>query len=164
MAPGGLESVRTLLNSWLIPNDTRIAEDRLDAYADEHRVAPSERAQLRQLRDDLRSVVDRSAVADVVFNRWIGRLDIRPHVATGTVGFRHAAGVCGEIIVTSLMALSSGEWARLKACPDCQWVFYDQSRNASKRWCLMTAGGPDGRSCGSIAKVRAYRDRARQRA
>jgi hypothetical protein len=148
----------------LIPNRTRVAEDRFDAYADEHHVAASERARLRTLRDDLRRVVDRSAPADDVVNRWIAALDIRPHVAPGAVAFRHAAGACGDVVVACLAAMSSGEWTRLKACPDCQWVFYDHSRNASKRWCLMTAGGPDGRSCGSIAKVRAYRARARQHA
>lgn len=162
MAPGRLESVRTLLNCWLIPNNTRVAEDRFDAYADEHQVAASERARLRTLRDDIRTVVDRSAEADKIFNRWIDRLNIVPQVASGAVAFRHAAGVCGDVVVACLDAMSSGEWTRLKACPDCQWVFYDHSRNASKRWCLMTAGGPDGRSCGSIAKVRAYRARARQ--
>jgi predicted RNA-binding Zn ribbon-like protein len=36
-------------------------------------------------------------------------------------------------------------------------VFYDHTRNASKRWCLMNAGGPNGRACGTIAKVRRYR-------
>jgi predicted RNA-binding Zn ribbon-like protein len=38
-------------------------------------------------------------------------------------------------------------------------VFYDNTRNGGKRWCLMNAGGPDGRACGTIAKVRRYRDR-----
>jgi predicted RNA-binding Zn ribbon-like protein len=159
-----LESVRTLLNSWLIPNDTRVPEDRFGAYADELGVSAAKRDELRRLRDDLRRVVDGSVVADDVFNRWIDRLEIRPWVTSGAAGFRHAGGVCGEVLVTCLAAVSSREWSRLKACPDCQWVFYDHSRNGSKRWCLMTAGGPDGRSCGSIAKVRAYRARARKTA
>ena len=164
VAPGRLESVRTLLNTWLIPNDTRVPEDRFDAYAESEQVPVAERLQLRQLRDDLRRVVDRSATSDEVLNRWIDRLGVRPEITSGKLSFRHAAGVSGRTVVTCLAALSSGEWGRLKACPDCRWVFYDHSRNGSKRWCLMTAGGPDGRSCGSIAKVRAYRARARRRA
>lgn len=38
----------------------------------------------------------------------------------------------------------------------------DDLRDAveSKRWCLMTAGSPGGPSCGSIAKVKAHRQRA----
>jgi predicted RNA-binding Zn ribbon-like protein len=48
----------------------------------------------------------------------------------------------------------SGTWDRLKVCPDddCAWVFYDESRNRSRRWCSMNA-------CGNRHKVRAYRDR-----
>ncbi|HEX6336956.1 MAG TPA: CGNR zinc finger domain-containing protein [Jiangellaceae bacterium] len=162
LAPGRLEDVRTLLNTWLIPNDTRVAEDRFDAYAERNHIPAAERSQLRLLRDDLRRVAERSVPPDGIFNRWIDRLGVRPEVASRKVGFQHAGGVSGETVVICLAALSSGEWSRLKACPDCRWVFYDHSRNESKRWCLMTAGGPDGRSCGSIAKVRAYRARARQ--
>ncbi len=162
-SPGRLEDVRTLLNSWLIPNDTRVPEDRFDTYADERGIPHTKRADLRRLRDELRLVVNRSATADEIFNWWVERLGIRPYIADGAVTYRADVGVTGEIVGTCLAALSSGQWSRLKACPDCQWVFFDHSRNASKRWCLMTADGPDGRSCGSIAKVRAYRQRARER-
>lgn len=164
MAPGPLERVRTLLNTWLIPNDTRVPEDRFDAYAERERVPEAERSELRRLRDDLRRAVERSATSDEILNRWIDGLDVRPLITSGKVGFQHATGLSGETVAACLAAVSSGEWSRLKACPDCRWVFYDHTRNGSKRWCLMTAGGPGGRSCGSIAKVRAYRDRTRRRA
>jgi predicted RNA-binding Zn ribbon-like protein len=51
-------------------------------------------------------------------------------------------------------AMVSGEWARLKACPadDCQWAFYDRSRNRSRTWCDM-------QDCGNRSKVRAFRAR-----
>ncbi|WP_280250724.1 CGNR zinc finger domain-containing protein [Nocardia abscessus] len=45
--------------------------------------------------------------------------------------------------------------------PDCRNVFYDHSRNRSRTWCSMYAETPDGRACGSISKVRAYRKRQR---
>lgn len=53
-------------------------------------------------------------------------------------------------------AQASGEWVRLKACanPDCQWIYYDSSRNRSGRWCSMN-------ECGEVMKARAYRRRAR---
>ena len=49
---------------------------------------------------------------------------------------------------------SLGVWPRLKACPtdDCQWAFYDSSRNHSRTWCSMEV-------CGNRAKTRAYRAR-----
>ena len=53
-------------------------------------------------------------------------------------------------------AIAAGRWHRLRACPDCGWVFYDTSRNARRTWCSMTAAG-GARGCGSIAKTRAYR-------
>jgi predicted RNA-binding Zn ribbon-like protein len=48
----------------------------------------------------------------------------------------------------------AGTWDRLKACAaeDCQWAFYDGSRNHSRTWCSMEV-------CGNRAKTRAYRAR-----
>ncbi|NED97760.1 CGNR zinc finger domain-containing protein [Phytoactinopolyspora alkaliphila] len=161
-APGALESVRELLNTWSIPNQTRRAEDRLEEFAQDRGVPRgSQRTVLAELRDDLRGLVEGSAGADAVLNDWIVRLDVRPHLEAATIGYRSGPEPAGEFLVVVLDAVAAATWPRLKACPDCRWVFYDHTRNGSKKWCLMTAGGPDGRSCGSIAKVRAHRDRAR---
>jgi predicted RNA-binding Zn ribbon-like protein len=53
-----------------------------------------------------------------------------------------------------ITAAAAGSWSRLKACSNegCRWVFYDQSRNSSGRWCSMQA-------CGCRLKARAYRRR-----
>jgi len=149
-APGDLERIRTLLNTWLIPNDTRRPTDRFRGSA-----------VVRGLRDDLRRVVEGGAPADEVLNAWVRSLDVTPHIANDSVVFR-GNGPAGRLLAIVVAALADGTWSRLRACPDCRWVFYDHTRNGSKRWCLMTAGGPNGRSCGSIAKVRAHRDRVRQ--
>lgn len=158
-APGALEDVRTLLNTWVIPNHTRRPEDHFDEYAIGHRLSASRQQLMKELRDDLRQVVGRAADSAATVNRWIDRLDIRPCVSDEGIEFTHRSGPAGDIVSAVLSAIADRRWHRLKACPDCQWVFYDHSRNASKRWCLMSAGGPDGRSCGSIAKVRAHRER-----
>jgi hypothetical protein len=160
-APGALEAVRTLLNTWRIPNDTRRAQDGFDAYADEAGLSRPRRRELLELREDLRRAVERDVDAATVVNDWTTRLDLRPRVVDGTVRFVHPGGPAGDMVAAVLEAIAAGRWHRLKACPDCRWVFYDHTRNAGKRWCLMTAGGPDGRSCGSIAKVRAHRQRVR---
>ena len=46
---------------------------------------------------------------------------------------------------------------RIKRClnPDCTFLFYDQSRNGTRRWC-------EARACGNLLKVRRHRDQ-RQR-
>jgi predicted RNA-binding Zn ribbon-like protein len=54
--------------------------------------------------------------------------------------------------------LLSGDPRRAKECPGpdggCGWLFYDESKNASRRWCSMEG-------CGSQAKMRRYRSRRR---
>lgn len=49
---------------------------------------------------------------------------------------------------------SQGAWLRLKACTDdeCQWAFYDATRNHSRTWCSMDV-------CGNREKTRRYRER-----
>jgi predicted RNA-binding Zn ribbon-like protein len=49
-----------------------------------------------------------------------------------------------------------GTWSRLKICAadDCEWAFYDHTKNRSGAWCSMG-------SCGNRAKGRAYRERRR---
>jgi predicted RNA-binding Zn ribbon-like protein len=49
-----------------------------------------------------------------------------------------------------------GLWPRLKACTDeeCQWAFYDSTRNRSRTWCSMDV-------CGNREKTRRYRQRKR---
>jgi predicted RNA-binding Zn ribbon-like protein len=49
---------------------------------------------------------------------------------------------------------SHGAWPRLKACTDdeCQWAFYDATRNHSRTWCSMDV-------CGNREKTRRYRAR-----
>ncbi len=47
--------------------------------------------------------------------------------------------------------LTSGELGRIKECPHeeggCGWLFYDASKNRSRRWCDMAG-------CGSRVKMR----------
>ncbi len=47
-----------------------------------------------------------------------------------------------------------GDPRRIKRCPnhDCQWLFYDTSKNLSRRWCAMD-------DCGTKDKVRRFRTR-----
>lgn len=70
-----------------------------------------------------------------------------------------SAGVDGAIarlMAIVAAAVEHGHWERLKACPrqECEWAFYDRSKNRSGRWCLMEA-------CGNIEKARAFRERRR---
>ena len=61
----------------------------------------------------------------------------------------------GQITVATVIATADGTWRRLKVCPapDCQWVFYDQSRPGRARWCSPHL-------CGNRMKTKAYRRRS----
>lgn len=54
--------------------------------------------------------------------------------------------------------LASDELARVGECSgeDCTWLFVDQSRNHSRRWCDMAV-------CGNRSKARRYYERTRER-
>ena len=50
--------------------------------------------------------------------------------------------------------LADGDPSRLRVCanPACSWMFYDETRNGSRRWC-------EGGICGNLLKVRRHRAR-----
>jgi len=62
--------------------------------------------------------------------------------------FRHAVARDAAELLTS-------DRRRIKRCPmhDCLWLFYDSSKNLSRRWCAMD-------DCGTLDKVRRFRERA----
>jgi predicted RNA-binding Zn ribbon-like protein len=61
-------------------------------------------------------------------------------------------GALGRVLAAALSAMWDGSWTRLKACRNCHWAFYDESRNRSAAWCSMQL-------CGNRLKTRAYRRR-----
>ena len=86
------------------------------------------------------------------------RLRLDPHggarleeTAGGRTGVE---GALARILAAAYTGMTDGSWTRLKVCAsdDCEWAFYDRSRNHSGHWCDMAV-------CGSRHKVRAYRAR-----
>jgi len=68
-----------------------------------------------------------------------------------------ADAALAELLAVVFRSMAEGSWTRLKACRDanCQWAFYDRSKNRSATWCSMEV-------CGNRAKARAYRKRRRK--
>jgi len=60
----------------------------------------------------------------------------------------------GEVTAIALTAMLDGTWMRLKVCRNCQWSFWDKTKNRSGNWCSMQL-------CGNRLKTRAYRSRRR---
>jgi predicted RNA-binding Zn ribbon-like protein len=65
-------------------------------------------------------------------------------------------GALAAMLSALAIGALDGTAARLKVCEadSCRWVFYDESRNGSSRWCSMQL-------CGARNKNRAYRQRRR---
>ena len=61
-------------------------------------------------------------------------------------------GVLWPVVHAAIELLVSGPLDRVKACAGCRWLFVDESRNKSRRWCTME-------ECGTHEKVRRYLER-----
>jgi hypothetical protein len=63
-------------------------------------------------------------------------------------------GALARLLQLVVVARIEGLWPRLKACPndECNWAFYDFSKNRSSKWCTM-------KRCGNLMNARAYRRR-----
>jgi predicted RNA-binding Zn ribbon-like protein len=174
-APGSLELVRTLLNTGLPTGDggrERLFDLRADParwatnFPDVSRPDPGRLDALVELRDGLlRLLAVDPAPADAAWlSGWYRRTGLRARVLVENdelvtrLTCPARSGLAGRVVKAVAEALTDGTWSRLRRCPDCQLVFWDRTRNASKIWCGMYAG-TDGRACGSIAKVRRYRAR-----
>jgi predicted RNA-binding Zn ribbon-like protein len=81
--------------------------------------------------------------------------DARVELIPADAGVR---GVLGEVLVAAVRAGYDGTWGRLKICSStaCRYVYYDRSKNGSRRWCSM-------KICGNRSKTRAYRERITRR-
>ena len=179
-APGELEIVRHFLNTWRIPADkiadgTREPADELPWLLADHRAweerfsgwpQGSEDGEelLTALRGDLRGALGTPEGWTEMLNGWLGGYPLAARVVEedGVASVRYepgpGAGFAGQVLAAIAKSVADVTFSRLKACPDCRWVFYDKSRSRTRVWCGMYAGD-GGRACGTIAKVGRYRRR-----
>ncbi len=68
-----------------------------------------------------------------------------------------AEAVLGPIALSALTILTQGDLSRIKQCQGekCGWLFFDTTKNKSRRWCEMEI-------CGNRAKQRRHSARARR--
>jgi len=66
---------------------------------------------------------------------------------------REMSSILAEIAASFAETIAKGETSRLKICgnADCRWIFYDRTKNKSRKWCELT--------CGNLMKVRRFRRR-----
>jgi hypothetical protein len=174
-APGELELVRRFLNTWRIDAGTRHPAEELpwllrDPRAWEERCpgwppgGGDTEDLLARLREDLRRALGAPEGWTEALNGWLGGYPLVARVLEedGSVSVRYEpgpeAGFAGRVLAAVASNIADDTFFRLKACPDCRWVFYDKSRSRTRVWCGMYAG-EGGRACGTISKVRHYRQR-----
>ena len=115
-------------------------------------VSDADAARLRELREALRALlVGRPAAVEPA------RLRVTVDDAGRTALEPDSGGVEGAV-ATLLGILHeaqlTGAWSRMKACRQCEYAFFDRSKNRSAAWCAMSI-------CGNRTKNRAYYRRRR---
>lgn len=80
--------------------------------------------------------------------------------AAGRTALEPACGGVDGAVATLLGILHeaqlTGDWSRMKGCRQCEYAFYDRSKNRSAAWCAMSI-------CGNRTKNRTYYRRHRSR-
>jgi predicted RNA-binding Zn ribbon-like protein len=172
-APQPLRLVQSFVNTVDLENRREWLGDpaALAAWARERRLVPArtkftsrdlERA--LELREAFRLLLaaNRDRKADAVAFGMLARAADSAHLsvvfADGAPKLESRAGgidgLCGQLVSVAVTAMLDGSWERLKACRNCRWAFFDESKNRSARWCSMSL-------CGNRLKTRAYRRRQR---
>ena len=173
-APGDLEIVREFVNTWdaedgsdavATPDALRewfAGRDLLDKGA---KLSTADQRRAVEVREALRATLRRhhgepeDEQAEAVLREASRRAQLELCFGgSKSCSLSPAAdgvdGAIGRLLAMIHHADREGDFARLKVCPadDCQWAFYDRSRNRSAVWCDMKV-------CGNRHKVREYRER-----
>jgi predicted RNA-binding Zn ribbon-like protein len=175
-APGRLELLQRFVNSYnhdFPPDWDRIGtqeqarewlrEKRLIAADDA--ISDADVARLRELREAIRALAmanqgrqpDAAATAVICDIAATAQLSVTID-DSGRTALEAAHGGVDGAIATLLGILHeaqlSGDWSRLKGCRQCEYAFFDRSKNRSAAWCVMSI-------CGNRTKNRAYYRRRR---
>ena len=172
-APRELELVRQFVNTFDVESDWEgfsSAAD-LSGWMAERGLLPAGRrlterdvAAARAFREALRDVMAANAGhangpearrrLDRIAARYPLRMRLNGGARLDADGGKGIAPAAARLLATIYQAMTLGTWERLKVCrnDECQWAFYDHSRNHSGAWCTMAI-------CGNRIKGRTFRQR-----
>jgi predicted RNA-binding Zn ribbon-like protein len=175
-APGRLELLQRFVNTYNhdFPHDwDRIGTpEKARAWLREKGlVAPGDRisdadvARLRELREAIRALAianhggQPAAAATESIRRVAGTAQLSVAIDdTGRTALEPPRRGVDGAVATLLGILHeeqlTGQWSRLKGCRQCEYAFFDRSKNRSAAWCSMSI-------CGNRTKNRAYYRRLR---
>src|SRR3954471_13856865 len=175
-APGRLELLQRFINTHnhdFPPDWDRIGTaQKAQAWLREKGLLPrddtfsdADAARLREFREALRALViahqherPDPAAADVV-RAAAASAGLRVAVEdTGRTSLEPARGGVDGVVAALIGILHeaqlTGDWSRVKGCRQCEYAFFDRSKNRSATWCAMSI-------CGNRTKNRAYYRRRR---
>jgi predicted RNA-binding Zn ribbon-like protein len=99
----------------------------------------------RPAQSELQMLIEASGKAIAQAN-LVWRLD---HFCPDWTDVVELEGALWPVAYSAGALLCSATLSRVKACPGCQWLFLDESKNQSRRWCNM-------QTCGTRDKMRRY--------
>ena len=176
-APEPLSRIQALVNTVELPDGPDrlgdpadaapwlVASDLLGSDAD---LRPEDLAHVRGVREGLRAMLVHNAGGPPPTAAALAPLRDVARGATARADFDDGGEIqlsaAGDTTTARMIELlliirdaqRDGTWSRLKACgnDECQWAFYDRSRNHGGTWCEMS-------SCGNKLKNREFRARKR---
>jgi predicted RNA-binding Zn ribbon-like protein len=121
-------------------------------------VSDADAARLRALREAVRAlaVANQGGEPDPAATDLIRRTAVPLTVAIDAAGRTSLEPVRGGVdgAIAALLGILheaqlSGDWSRMKGCRQCEYAFFDRSKNRSAAWCAMSI-------CGNRTKNRAY--------
>jgi predicted RNA-binding Zn ribbon-like protein len=172
-APGALELIRQFVNTHDVESgwEGLANPDALATWFAERGMLPAGRelsaqdlAVAIELREVLRRTLEANAghgdgpAARAALDHLAAHYPLRLRLNGGArLDAEDGAGIApavARLLGLVYDAMTLGTWTRLKVCrnDECQWAFYDHSRNRSGAWCTMAI-------CGNRMKGRAFRRR-----
>jgi predicted RNA-binding Zn ribbon-like protein len=128
-------------------------------------ISDADVARLRELREAIRALAianhggQPAAAATDTIRRVAGTAQLSVAIDdTGRTALEPQRRGVDRAVATLLGILHeaqlTGQWSRLKGCRQCEYAFYDRSKNRSASWCSMSI-------CGNRTKNRTYYQRRR---
>ncbi|MBC6446579.1 CGNR zinc finger domain-containing protein [Actinokineospora xionganensis] len=146
-----VELVLDFLNTLDVEENADLLDDdlRWHAWLAARGLTAGDPTHVRAVRDGLRGLIGGAPASPPP------DADVRVSVVAG-VPKVSAPDVAGAVLAAASRLAVLGEWERVKICPadECQWAFFDRSRNRSRTWCSMQV-------CGNREKARAWRERSK---
>ena len=120
---------------------------------------------VHDIRNDLRDVLTPLASGKIPATSAVIKLDNMVHDVFRARRLEGAewvwevpqslVAILNPVIWNAAHVLTDVNHKRLGKCPACDWLFYDATKNRSRRWCDM-------KDCGSRSKANRYYRRSRQ--